>query len=144
MNLLNASIVLAENAGETTAANPIVSLFPFLLIGLAFYFLIIRPQRKRQSEQQALLRRVSPGDEVVTIGGFHGTIVDLDEDTMDLEIAPGVVVTMARNAISKTMTEPAPMTLDDLDDDDFDDDFDEDDFDDDLDRDADDTVDGDK
>ncbi len=128
MNLLT-SLVLAETSGQTTAASPLVQFLPLLAIGAAFYFLIIRPQRRRQSEQQALLRRVGPGDEIITIGGFHGTVVGLTDDTMDLEIADGVVVTMARNAISRTLTEPAPLTLDDLDDDD---DFDDDEYDDEL------------
>lgn len=113
-----AQVVLAQDEGG--AANPIVQLVPFLLIGVVFYLLIIRPQKKRQADQQKLLRTLSVGDEIVTIGGFHGGIVGLDEDTVDVEIADGVIVTMARNAISRTVTE-APVHDDDLDD--FDDDF---------------------
>ncbi|WP_108665528.1 preprotein translocase subunit YajC [Euzebya rosea] len=122
MNLLIDVPVLAET-GAAATGSPIGALLPFLLIGAAFYFLIIRPQRKRQAEQQAMLRRVSEGDEIVTIGGFHGRIVALEEDTMELELAPGVIVTMARTAISRALTEPAPITFDDDDDlDEFDDD----------------------
>lgn len=122
MNLLIDVPVLAET-GAAATGSPIGALLPFLLIGAAFYFLIIRPQRKRQAEQQSMLRRVSEGDEIVTIGGFHGRIVALEEDTMELELAPGVIVTMARTAISRALTEPAPITFDDDDDlDEFDDD----------------------
>lgn len=124
MNVFNASTVLAETA-PTGGAGGLAGLLPFVLIGAAFYFLIIRPQRKRQAEQSAMLRRISEGDEVVTIGGFHGTVVALADDTMELELAPGVVVTMARTAISRALTEPAPL-LDEFDDDD--DDFDDDEF----------------
>lgn len=133
MNLISHALVLAQS--ETQAANPVASLLPFLIIGLLFYFLLIRPQRKRAAEQQAMLRRTAVGDEVVTIGGFHGTIVELADDTMRVELAPGVVVTMARNAISRTLTEPQPFNLDDLDDDEFDEFDDDDEFGDDFDTD---------
>jgi preprotein translocase subunit YajC len=101
------AIVLAET-GAQSAANPIVQLVPFLLIGVVFYFLIIRPQRRRQQEQQKLLKQLSPGDEVVTIGGFYGEIVSIDEDTLRLEIDDDVIVTLARNAVSRTVSQAAP------------------------------------
>lgn len=109
-------MVLASNgAGEGTAA--IGSLLPFLLIGLAFYFLLIRPQRKRQQEQKAMISSLGVGDDVVTIGGIHGEILDMTDDTVELLIADEVVVTIARNAVSRAQTVPAA----DLDDDEFDD-----------------------
>lgn len=117
-------VVLASNgAGEGTAA--IGSLLPFLLIGLAFYFLLIRPQRKRQQEQKAMVSSLGVGDDVVTIGGMYGEIMDMTDDSVDLLIADEVVVTMARNAISRAQTLPTTV-LDDqdlgdspLDDDDY-------------------------
>lgn len=126
-----ATITLAQE-GDAAAANPIASLLPFLLIGVVFYLLIIRPQKKRQQAQQNMVKSIGVGDDVVTIGGFHGTVIGLDDDTMELQLAPGVVVTMARNAISKSLADPTP-----LDDVDLDDDFgsDDDTYDDDLDGD---------
>lgn len=117
--------VLADTTGTQTAANPIASLLPFLLIGVVFYLLIIRPQRRKQQQQQAMIRSLGVGDEIVTIGGFHGLIVGQTDDTFDLEIADDIVVTIARNAVSKAVPQPA--------DDDWDDDFD--DFEDDIDGD---------
>ena len=91
-------------------------IFIALMFGF-FYFLIIRPQRKRMNDLQALQRSLELGDEVVTIGGFHGEIVGLADDTVEVEIAPGVVVTLARNAIARTLTVPAAV----MDDEAFDD-----------------------
>ena len=116
---MTTAIVLAET-GAQTAANPIVQLVPFLLIGVVFYFLIIRPQRRRQQEQQSMLGKLSPGDKVVTIGGFHGEVLSIEDDTIRLEIDEDVVVTLARNAISRTITAAEPVPV--LDDDDFGDD----------------------
>ena len=124
---MNHLLILASNGAESTA-NPIASLLPFLLIGLVFYFLIIRPQRKRQNEQKEMIKALGVGDDIVTIGGFHGTIVDADDDSFDLEIAQGVIVTIARNAVSKALNP----TVAAADDDDFDSDFDELDGDDEL------------
>lgn len=123
------TLVLASTDAAPTA-SPLGSLIPFALIGGLFYFLLIRPQRKRQAEQQSMLRRIGVGDEIVTIGGFYGTVTELDDDTMVVTLAPGVDVRMARTAVSRPIGEPTGGgLLDDLDDDDFDDDdYDLDDF----------------
>lgn len=76
-------------------------LLSLVLLVVAFYFLLIRPQVKRQKEQQQLMASLAVGDRVVTIGGMYGTIVELGEDTVDLKIAEGVVVTYARSAIAR-------------------------------------------
>jgi preprotein translocase subunit YajC len=76
--------------------------FPFILILLAVVLLFVLParQRKRMQEQQkALQDSLSVGTPVMTTSGLHGTVAGLGETTIDLEIAPGVVVTFARPAI---------------------------------------------
>jgi preprotein translocase subunit YajC len=70
-----------------------------VIIVVAFYFLLIRPQQKRQKEQQELMSALKPGDRVVTAGGLYGTIERLEDDTMELRIADGVVVDMARSSV---------------------------------------------
>lgn len=77
------------------------SLLSFAVLALAFYFLLIRPQMRRQKEQQALIKSLAVGDRVVTVGGLYGRITALGEDTADLEISDGVVVTYARSAVAK-------------------------------------------
>jgi preprotein translocase subunit YajC len=81
----------------------LVNLFPLILLGAIFYFLLIRPQRARQQQQRSLLESLSRNDRVVTIGGFHGTIQSVDEDTVRIELAPGVVATMAKGAIARRL-----------------------------------------
>ena len=76
--------------------------FPLILLALAFVLLIVLPARQRkkmQSQAQALQQSLSVGTPVMTTSGLHGTVVALGDRTVDLEIAPGVVVTFARQAI---------------------------------------------
>ena len=90
-------------------------LLPVIMIAV-FYLLLIRPQQRKAKKQQALISSVSVGDRVVTIGGLHATVVSLDEDTMRLEIAPGVAITMARGAIARRLVdadEEAPAAVSD-------------------------------
>ena len=77
-------------------------LFLLLLFGVV-YFLMIRPQQKRRREAQAMQNQLGPGDQIVTIGGLHGTIVSIDDDVATLEVAPGVQVKFARQAIARTL-----------------------------------------
>jgi preprotein translocase subunit YajC len=81
--------------------------FAFILLLLAaFWFLLIRPAQRRQKQQQALLNEVEVGDEVVTAGGLYGTVTEVHDDEVRLEIAPGLVVRLARKAIAGVISEP--------------------------------------
>ncbi len=84
---------------------------PLLMIVLLFvvmYFMMIRPQQKRRREAEQMQRSLAPGDEIVTIGGLHATVVGLgDDDVVTVEIAPGVHVRFARPAIARVVT-PKP------------------------------------
>ena len=75
--------------------------FFLIIIAFAFlWFVLIRPQKRRQLQQQQMLNRLNVGDEVVTAGGIYGEITEVvdDEDVM-VRIAPGLVVRVARRAI---------------------------------------------
>jgi preprotein translocase subunit YajC len=113
-------------AQETQSSNPLsFLLLPVLIIG-AFYFVAIRPQQRRAKQQQALLRSVEVGDEVVTTAGVFGTIVDIDDETdvITLEIAPGTQVRMMRAGIGRRITEDDEYEEYDEDGEDYDDDED--------------------
>ncbi|HET9518933.1 MAG TPA: preprotein translocase subunit YajC [Actinoplanes sp.] len=79
---------------------------PLLLIVLLFavmYFMMIRPQQKRRREAEQMQKALGPGDEIVTIGGLHATVVSIDDDVATVEIAPGVNVRFARPAIARVL-----------------------------------------
>jgi len=74
-------------------------IFLILLFGM-FYFLIIRPQRKRQQRHQALMDALQPGDRIITIGGIHGKIESMTEENIILKVESGATIRMSRNAVA--------------------------------------------
>ena len=70
-----------------------------VLLGL-FWLLLVRPQRAGVRRQQALIASLQPGDEIVSAGGLYGVIRSLDDDDLEVEIADGLVVRMARGAVA--------------------------------------------
>src|SRR5438105_10216348 len=90
-----------------TAGGGLIGLLPFVLIFVIFYFLLIRPQQKKQrlaqQERDTLLKALKPGDKVVTTGGIYGTIVAVrdKDDTVQLRIAQSVSVEAERTAIAR-------------------------------------------
>jgi len=80
----------------------------FVLLAAVFFFLVVRPQRRQIAAHRALVDSLTVGDEVVTAGGLYGTIRALRDDTIELEVADGVVVRMARGAIARPVEPRAP------------------------------------
>jgi len=94
----------AQTAGGAAAApNPIMSFLPLIILFGVFYFMLIRPQMKRAKEQRAMIAALAKGDEVLTNGGLLGRIDELGEQTLSLEIAPGVTVKLRRDAVSAVL-----------------------------------------
>src|SRR2546430_5862731 len=78
----------------------------FILVLLVMmWFLLIRPQRRRQVESQRLLKSLEVGKEIVTAGGLYGTITALEEDEARVKIADGVEVRVAKRAIAGVLSE---------------------------------------
>jgi preprotein translocase subunit YajC len=75
-------------------------LFIIVIAFLFLYFVLVRPQKRRQLEQQRMLDRVNVGDEIVTAGGIYGEITAVDEDDVRVRIAPDLEVRIARRAIA--------------------------------------------
>jgi preprotein translocase subunit YajC len=92
---------------QGNAAGGLVGLLPFILIFVIFYFLLIRPQQKKQrlaqQERDSMLKALKAGDKVITTGGIFGTIVAVREkdDTVQLRIAQSVSVEAERSAIGR-------------------------------------------
>ena len=97
-------------AQSADAGGMLVSFIPLLLIFAIMWFLIIRPQRQRLKEHQAMVTALRRGDQVVTQGGMIGKITKVKEDgELEVEIAQGVKVRVLRHTITSVLskTEPA-------------------------------------
>jgi len=100
-------ITSAYAAPATTGAHHeggFLSLLPMLiLIGLVFYFLMVRPQQKRAKQQKELMSKLAVGDEIVTIGGIVGRLSKLRDGFIVLTISNGVEITMRKTAIESVL-----------------------------------------
>ena len=85
--------------GAEGGFDPTIIIFLLLIFGM-FYFLMIRPQRKRQKEHRELTSELRKGDKVVTAGGIYGQIESLSEDSIVLKIESGATMRVARNSIA--------------------------------------------
>lgn len=80
--------------------NLLTMLWPFLLMFAVFYFLLIRPQQKKSKARNQMLSAVKNGDKVVTIGGVHGTIMEITDDIVVLRVNDTAKMTFDRSAIN--------------------------------------------
>ena len=81
-------------------ATPLVSFLPIIFIVVIFYFLLIRPQQKRAKLHRAMMEGLKSGDSVVTVGGLHGTVAAVDQDTVIVRVADNVKLTFNKSAIA--------------------------------------------
>lgn len=84
-----------------------ISLLMIVGAGLAFYFLIIRPNRARQQQQKTMIAALQPGAEIMTTAGIFGTVAVVTEDEISLEVSPGVFMRILPAAVARVV-EPAP------------------------------------
>lgn len=89
----------AQSAGAASATD-FSSLFIFIPMFVLMYFLMIRPQMKRQKEQKALLDALSKGDEVITVGGVLGKVTKVTEAYVTLEVSNGTEVIVQKSAVT--------------------------------------------
>ena len=83
----------------TSLNSPVVTILWFVVLIAIFWFLLLRPQRQEQKKRDEMIKSLHRGDRVVTMGGMHGTIVDLTDDTALVRIADKVEVTISRTAV---------------------------------------------
>ena len=111
-------LLLAATTATTTSASSkktggSYGFLIIILILVAFYFLIIRPRSQRQRQARAQASAVGIGDRVMTVGGIKGTVVDMDDTDVHVEVAPGVVLTFIRRAVNAAPAGDAPAAGDD-------------------------------
>lgn len=94
----------AAPAAEQSASNPLTSMLPMIIAFFAIvYFLMIRPQQKRERERQAMLAAITKGDNIVTTGGICGTVVGLSEERVVLRVDEDVTMEFFRGAIAQVL-----------------------------------------
>ncbi|MEN9370127.1 MAG: hypothetical protein RI952_992 [Bacteroidota bacterium] len=98
MNLMN--VLLMAPPAQGANQNPVMQFLPLILIGIVFYFFMIRPQTKKMKDQRNFIEGIKKGDKVVTIGGIHGKIAEINDDTYMLEIENGVKMKIDKVSVS--------------------------------------------
>ncbi len=98
---------LAENPANT-GASPIAMLLPLILMFVIFYFMLIRPENKRKKEAEAMRNAIKTGDEIITIGGICGTVVNVKDDRIVIETsADQVRIELTKWSVSSNETATA-------------------------------------
>jgi preprotein translocase subunit YajC len=103
--MLHVFIAQAQ-AASPAAGGPgsgLIGLLPFVFIFIIFYYVMVRPQRRRQMEQQKLISALKTGDRVVTASGIHGLISNVKETTVILKVADNVKIEIEKSAVGTVM-----------------------------------------
>lgn len=99
MNEAYAQSTPAGGAGNLQNPNPFASLAPFILIFIVFYFLLIRPQKKKLQEEQDMIKALKPGDEIYTKSGLVGIMRNDGDQFVQLEVSNGVAIKVLKSQI---------------------------------------------
>ena len=97
------SNAFAQAPAAGADAGGLMSFLPLVLMFAVLYFIMIRPQMKRQKETKAMLEALAVGDEVLTVGGIFGKVTALKDDAVTVEIATGTQVQMQKGAITTVL-----------------------------------------
>ncbi len=81
------------------------SLIFLALLIFVFYFMLIRPQKRRVEQHRRLIESIEVGDEIVTIGGLYGSVTAIGEEEIEIEASPGVTLRFAKSAIARRIRE---------------------------------------
>ena len=106
----NLPMLMAAPGADPAAgsASIVPTLITFGLVFVIFYFLIIRPQNKKQKETKQMLAALKKGDKVVSIGGIRGTILSIKDDVVVLKVDANTKMTFSRSAISNVVEQSRP------------------------------------
>ena len=99
------SMFLSLPPQAADAPNPLMSLLPFLLIIVVFYFFMIRPQMKRQKELRKYRDALKKGDKIITTGGIYGRVLEVKDAQVIMEIAEDVKIKIDKSAVIMDMSD---------------------------------------
>ena len=104
--MLYAILAQAQSAAPAnTAGNPLASFVPIIFIFIIMYFVLFRPQMRRQKAQQRLVSSLKTGDRVVTNAGIHGLISNVKDTTVIVKVADNVKIEMEKSAVTSVLKE---------------------------------------
>ncbi|HBF39042.1 MAG TPA: preprotein translocase subunit YajC [Firmicutes bacterium] len=95
------NFLLAAVKPATTGNSGLIQILILVGFFAIFYFLMIAPQRKQQKQRQAMLGNLKKGDKVITAGGLHGEIVEIDDEDVRLKVADKIELKFSRSSVSK-------------------------------------------
>jgi len=98
--LISNAFAQSAPAGD---AGGLMSFIPLILMFVVLYFIMIRPQMKRQKEMKAMLEALAAGDEVITVGGILGKVIAVKDQYITVEIVAGTEVQMQKNAVTSVL-----------------------------------------
>jgi preprotein translocase subunit YajC len=102
--MLHAFLAQTQSASPAAGGpNPIASFIPLILIFIIMYFILFRPQMRRQKEQQRIVSALKTGDRVVTGAGIHGLISNVKDTTVILKIADNVKIEIEKSAVTNVL-----------------------------------------
>ena len=113
-SFLTTGVAFADGSGGIAAlggAGGLMQLLPIILIFVVFYFLLIRPQQKQAKKHQQFLNDLKRGTKVVTRGGVHGVITDMDGNVLTVEIAKDVRIKISRDAVAGALTKDGGVSV---------------------------------
>jgi preprotein translocase subunit YajC len=102
--MLHVFLAQAQSPAPTGPGGGIGFFVPFIFIFIIMYFVMFRPQKKRQEQQQKLISALKTGDRVVTNGGIHGLISNVKETTVIVKVADNVKIEMEKSAITTVLS----------------------------------------
>jgi preprotein translocase subunit YajC len=99
--LLSFMSILAQSKGNGGSSFGL--LLPLVFMAFIFYFLLIRPQQRQRRAQRQLIENLDVGDEVITVSGIFGTIRGMDDESITLEVAPGIDMKFVKGAVARKL-----------------------------------------
>lgn len=98
---------MAQPPQQGQQANPLSAFMPLILIFIIFYFLLIKPQHKKQKELQQMISNIQKGDKIITTGGIHGIVANIKDDIVSVKVADNVKIDVSRSCITTVKKEKA-------------------------------------
>jgi preprotein translocase subunit YajC len=92
---------MAQPAGSTGSANPLVTFLPLILVFVVFYFFMIRPQMRKQKELNNYRNALAKGDKIITTGGIYGRVLEVKDNVVMMDVGGDVKLRVDKSAVLK-------------------------------------------